>query len=122
MLIPPGCPHNDVTSRLDGRANILENCMRRGKLNAHINVCQSFRPHSVPGIEYPRNNVALLASDRVDLASHFSEPDERNSHVRSFCTSFSYRFAPSMSSFLLIFSPTVCASRIDPGPISSRFP
>src|SRR5438128_11654233 len=76
----------------------------------------------MPRIENARDGFALIACHRIDLASHFAKADECNVHASSLRTSLSYRSTPSRSSRLLIFSPAVCASRIDPGPISSRLP
>src|SRR5262245_27445819 len=101
---------------------VRENCLRHREVNAYIHVPQCIGLYFAAQLKHVSDRFALLACNRVDFTSHLSVADECDSHERGFRTSLSYRSMPSINSRLLIFSPAVCASRIEPGPISRRFP
>src|SRR5262245_12139398 len=122
MVVPSCCANDDVTLGRDSRANIREDCVGSRELNADVNISQCFRSDFVSNVEDARNCLALFSRDRVNLASHFAESDDCDLHANSFRASLSYRSMPSNNSRLLILSPAECASRIDPGPMSSRLP
>ena len=84
MLIPSRRAHNDVAARFNGRADVLKNCIGRREFDADVHVGQSFRPQDMPRIKDSCDDIALLASDRINLSSHFAEADQRNLHIRSF--------------------------------------
>src|SRR5262249_12994726 len=122
MLVPPRGADHDVALCLNGGQNIRQYGVRHREVDAYIHIAQRLGTHFTPQFKYTGDGLALLARNRVDLPPHFAKADEYNPHVKSFRTSLSYRSMPSVNSRLLIFSAAVCASRIDPGPISSRFP
>ena len=50
---------------------------------------QSFRPHRPGRIESPRDRLTTFARNGIDFTTHFSETDQRDSHVNSLRTSLS---------------------------------
>src|SRR5579885_1428967 len=122
MFVPTCGSHDDVAFRLNSHSDISNNSVRRGKVHAHVNAGERFSWHKPELIEHFGNCVPLFTSDRVYLVPHFPVTEECNFHNNSFRARRSYRSTPSINARLLIFSAAVCASRIEPGPISRRFP
>ena len=84
MLIPSRRTNNDVAARVNGRAHVLKNCIGRGEFDTDVHIGQSFGPHGMLRIKYLCDDVALLASDRINLPANFAEADQRDLHIRSF--------------------------------------